>query len=409
MIVARAVLLLGDRLLGWYLIDEPELPSHRRWRYATPLNMANLRQRIRQIESGLGTWHRPCIITFTELFRIQKHTEDPLIENNCFPVEYARQGAIDMAWLDRYPWRLSKVQLEAQLPLHLHSYIEESLTGNTPVTTARTLRELRNDINEGRIPGDPGYIHVLCWAQTHGWPWRPNPLHPPAPSSAMEPQRPPMDFDEVSKKIPFQRYLRRPDFNPVLPVQAALIYPPTEARFEAWITFVEASEGIAYFTQPQVSDDLIVRQHVPIVEELAYFERLRTQARQWPYGDNLHRLVLDWWQSLHPYSGPVSKDEELRTLIRILRYWYPPSGAEQEVWMLLINRRSSYLRFEMMVKSQYSAAWRLQEMKFMQPVGSPVRLIGKNPYSGQSDPAYPVVIEVPHHQMRLFKVVPATP
>lgn len=376
-VVLGAFSLFGDRLIGWFLVDEPDVDSFKRAQFVNAQNMTDLRNLIRTQEEQFATnesvelWHRPCIITFSSswYFHAGRNWATPQtppriqIQPESLLTPYAPLvgRGLDMAWFNHYPWRISKGDVPRE-----HSVAADNSANslkNDPIGAALMLRELMKRFNPDpaiRI-GSSEYIPVMAWLQTHGKHYR-LPINIQFPAGAnVEPDDPPapnhwVDGSGDDATVTAVRWLRRPT--------------PDEARFEAWLSIFGGSEGLAYFSQPKVSDDLIVETHAPVAEEISYFSNLRVQAPGLPNVRNWTKVaILNQFYTYPPEVQPPYTKGYMIPLVRIYEY-LNPSGTDpesKEYWMFILNRAAGQLDLTLQM-ARGAWRWGIEEWAYGAPV-----------------------------------------
>ncbi|MEO7993315.1 MAG: hypothetical protein ABI743_02865 [bacterium] len=396
---------IQDRILGWYLIDEPELPQKQA--FASPQKVANARARIREIETYLRVTTfgetgfdesklRPCIISHSALFAISPH---PTGWDAYYPDRYAREMAGDIYAFDRQPYRRGLTDMQAEWPAVVFPADQGLMTLLTddPIVTLELFDQFRRMINPTAQVGDTDYRPLLNWSQAIGFPWRAlgteleDGYIQPTPGPEYEPAMPPRLNPGIGgtgniRKPELQRYYRRPMID--------------EARFYCWASLLRLSEGAGFFAQYHLPDlgvdysdplhpekkPVALNDLVALARELGHFERMRWDHRV--LNGTIPKPAFGYG------SAPLEGFVRLPPIWLYVDYPSPPPQSGPETWLIIVNRDPRTLSASFSLTSPIPGA-ALEGWRFLQPDGFPKYPLGRNP----------VVLTIPGHRAGLYKVV----
>lgn len=362
---------ISDRIIGWYLIDEPDISTRYRW--ALPDRLAKLRFIVRSAEQlARQTWEpgyaalseaeqlsllRPCILTMTVPFVLES-PGGPLPPRR--PAEYrdaeyaGSVGAADIFGFDWYPVMRTNDQIAEDYsgvctgggPPRITA---PSFTTVDPVRSLRALRQLRTELNGDLLPGDPGYVSIFHWQQTDRFPF-----HPEEAAEEASPDKSPAFLAPPTLgSCQFEPSGRRFKLYPLLHL----------LRFYNWGGGLEFSEGTFGFNQFLSPDIRLKEDFSRVAAEMEYFAAARYSQR-----NRLHEIVT---QSLT--YGPVGADTRDFMAPAVLYFDYElapatPITGPHKKWLIIVNRdfRQLTAQFTFVENGQ---RFQFQRVEYLVPVG----------------------------------------
>lgn len=390
---------LGDVVIGWYLVDEPDQPYRTVW--ATPAKIAQLRYWVRRTEmetrrefdpayAALSEAEqiaalRPCIITLSVPFILESKPQILPEDFNSAVViseEFGTEiGAADIYGFDWYPFK--RLQMDINLdyppecpnppPCELAIYLEVD-----PVKSIRGLRQLRQRLNPTSQPGDANYKAVFHWQQTDGWPFH-LPGDSPSPTLAPAIMSGETDIDICKPAI-----YRRTKLYATLDLQ----------QFYNWAGALEFSEGTCGFGQTGAPDIRLRDEFAKVACEMEYFAGLRhssiDRSEQIIQRTTLYGRTID----------PESRDS-MPPVVLYLDYMNQPSAplGTANRWLIIVNRHYLSLRLGLTFKPYGPIGhFRLQRINFLTAVGSPIILSPSTNHSTSGT--------IPPYSVRIYQALP---
>lgn len=390
---------LNDRIVGWQLIDEPDLKNRRPW--ATPLALAKLRNLVRMTEMEIRSNDavdpvfnaltfdekkkalRPCLTTFSVDFFL--NLNDPVNPQD-YTLGFASEelgiefGAADVFGFDWYPFRRTASQIIGDYPplacSNPPSPINRDLLLVDPVRSIRAFRTLRNLLNVGKQPGTAGYFPVYLWQQTDGWPFR---LSDSPISELLAPAILSNTDISTCKHAEFRRTKRYPSLS--------------EQRFYNWAGLLELSEGTFGFGQTGAPDLRLREGFSKIAVETAYFGGLRHSARDLS-------SKIDRQELFYGFSFSDSRDS-LPPAILYVEYTDQPSTPQglDNRWLIIVNRHYSRLTGVITFSdTEFLGGFRLREFLYLASTG--------NSHIIDRSTAFTFKVDVPSYGVRIYQQRP---
>ncbi|MCG3152273.1 MAG: hypothetical protein GEEBNDBF_01567 [bacterium] len=314
-VIADTLEVLGDRLVGWYSVDEPELFEREEyWKEKDyPLRILEVRNKIRQYErewrmatgndpefAALVDEERqwelllPVLVTYSNrLFEIRAERRLQQATNFVPPEKWFTYFQIrdfaDIHLYDKYPYKRVNHEMEVA-PYNLRSEVKSAGYTDTEtddilrISETTTLKQdvrqvhdnfllLRQELNQrryphtGRIPiADTLYRFAGLWVQAFGHPFDHSDAAPPGWTTTPAPNPPITRL--VNPEV-------GPSYIEVDESRARRMPEPDELRFFAWLALFYRSEGFPVFAQYHASSQRLQERYWPLAQEISDYSDLR--------------------------------------------------------------------------------------------------------------------------------------